>query len=46
MILVLICIIKFLSNRNFKVRVGTTLSDLQGQVEGVPQGSILSVNSF
>ena len=33
----------FLSNRNFKVRVGTTLSDLQGQEEGVPQGSILSV---
>ena len=32
-----------LSNRNFKVRVGTTLSDLQGQEEGVPQGSILSV---
>ena len=33
----------FLSKRNFKVRVGTTLSDLQGQEEGVPQGSILSV---
>ena len=33
----------FLSNRNFKVRVGTTLSDLQGQEEGVSQGSILSL---
>ena len=31
---------------NFKVRVGTTLSDLQGQEEGVPQGSILSVTLF
>ena len=36
----------FLSNRNFKVRVGTILSDLQGQEEGVPQGSILSVTLF
>ena len=36
----------FLSNRCFKVRVGTTLSDLQGQEEGVPQGSILSVTMF
>ena len=36
----------FLSNRNFKVRVGTTLSDLQGQEEGVPQGIILSVTLF
>ena len=36
----------FLSNRNFKVRVGTTLSDLQGQEEGVPQGSILSLTLF
>ena len=36
----------FLSNRCFKVRVGTTLSDLQGQEEGVPQGSILSVTLF
>ena len=36
----------FLSNRNFKVRVGTTPSDLQGQKEGVPQGSILSVTLF
>ena len=36
----------FLSNTNFKVRVGTTLSGLQGQEEGVPQGSILSVTLF
>ena len=36
------CIDNFLSYRCFKVRVGTTLSDLQGQEEGVPQGSILS----
>ena len=36
----------FLFNRNFKVRVATTLSDLQGQEEGVPQGSILSVTLF
>ena len=36
----------FLSNRNFKVRVRTTLSGLQGQEEGVPQGSILSVILF
>ena len=36
----------FLSNRNFKVRVGTILSDLQGQEEGVPHGSILSVTLF
>ena len=36
---------KFLSNRNFKVRVGTTLSGVQGQ-ESVPQGSISSVTLF
>ena len=36
----------FLSNRNFKIRVRTTLSDLQSQEEGVPQGSILSVTLF
>ena len=41
-----ISIDNFLSNRNFKVRVGTTLSDLQGQEEGVPQGSILPVTLF
>ena len=36
----------FLPNRNLKVPVGTTLSDLQGQEEGVPQGSILYVTLF
>ena len=36
----------FLSDRNFKVRVGSTLSDTQQQEEGVPQGSILSVTLF
>ena len=33
----------FLSIRNFKVRVGTTISVPQGQEERVPEGSILSV---
>ena len=33
----------FLSNRNFKVHVRTTLCDLQGQEERVPHGIILSV---
>ena len=32
----------FLSDRIFKVRIGTTLSDLHKQEMGVPQGSILS----
>jgi len=32
----------FLSDRLFRVRVGTTLSDLHQQEMGVPQGSILS----
>ena len=36
----------FLSDRNFKVRVGSTLSDLHEQEEGVPKGSILSVTLF
>ena len=36
----------FLSNRNFRVRVGTTLSDQQGQEEDVPQRSILSFTLF
>ena len=40
------CIDNFLSNRNFEVRVGITLSDLQVQEEGIPQGCILSVNLF
>ena len=33
----------FLSNREFKVRVGSTLSEAHNQEQGVPQGSILSV---
>ena len=37
---------KFLSNRNFKVLVVTTLSGLQGQELGVLQGSVLSVTLF
>ena len=36
----------FLNDRNFKVRVGTTLSDKQNQEMGVPQGCILSVTLF
>ena len=36
----------FLSDRNFKVCVGTNLSDSQDQEEGVQQGSILSVTLF
>ena len=36
----------FLSNSNFKVRVETTLSDLQGQEEGIPHDRILSVTLF
>ena len=31
----------FLSNREFKVRVGSTLSEAHNQEQGVPQGSIL-----
>ena len=37
---------KFLSSRNFFVRIGGTLSDMYNQEEGVPQGSILSVTLF
>ena len=37
---------KFLENRNFRVRLGSTLSDHFGQEMGVPQGSILSVTLF
>ena len=33
----------FLSNRCFKVRVGTTLSDLQGQEEGVLSVTLFSI---
>ena len=36
----------FLSDRNFNVRVGSTLSDMHLQEQGVPQGSILSVTLF
>ena len=36
----------FLENRQFKVRIGSTLSDLYDQEMGVPQGSILSVTLF
>jgi len=32
----------FLSNRTFKVLIGTQSSDLHGQENGVPQGIILS----
>ena len=37
---------KFLENRNFRVRFGSTLSDPFEQEMGVPQGSILSVTLF
>ena len=36
----------FLENRQFRVRIGSTLSDLYDQEMGVPQGSILSVTLF
>ena len=36
----------FLSNREFKVRVGSTLSEAHYQEQGVPHGSILSVTLF
>lgn len=36
----------FLSNRSFKVRLGTTLSEVYDQEQGVPQGSILSPTLF
>ena len=36
----------FLKNRKFKVKVGTSLSELQVQEEGVPQGCVLSVTLF
>ena len=41
-----IFISKFLDNRNFKVRIGSTFSDPFEQEMGVPQGSILSVTLF
>ena len=36
----------FLMNRRFRVRVGSSLSDPKVQLEGVPQGCILSVTLF
>ncbi|MEO1419301.1 MAG: reverse transcriptase family protein, partial [Bacteroidota bacterium] len=36
----------FISSRQFQVRVGSTLSDIMSQEEGVPQGSVLSVTLF
>ena len=36
----------FLSDRKFRVRIGTTLSDIQNQEEVVPQGSITFGNTF
>ena len=36
----------FLNDREFKVKVGSTLSELHKQEQGVPQGSILSVTLF
>ena len=41
-----IFISKFLENRNFRIRLGSTLSDAFEQEMGVPQGSILSVTLF
>ena len=36
----------FLSERAFRVRVGTSMSDLAVQHEGVPQGSVQSCTLF
>ena len=36
----------FLANRNFDIRLGSTISDNFEQEMGVPQGSILSVTLF
>ena len=36
----------FLEDRTIQVRVGTTLSDLYDQEQGVPQGAILSTPLF
>ena len=36
----------FLNDREFKVKVGSTLSELHKQEQGVPQGSILFVTLF
>ena len=36
----------FLTDHEFKVKVGSTLSELHYQEQGVPQGSMLSVTLF
>ena len=36
----------FLKDRKFRVRVGSSLSDPEVQLEGVPQGSVISVTLF
>ena len=36
----------FLLDRKFKIRIGSTLSDMKNQEEGVPQGSVLSMTLF
>ena len=36
----------FLSNRQFRIQIGSTFSNLYKQEEEVPQGSILSVTLF
>ena len=40
------CIKSFLEDRTIQVRVGSTLSDLYDQEQGVPQGAILSTTLF
>ena len=37
---------KFLENRSYKVRIGSTFSDSQIQLNGIPQGSVISVTLF
>ena len=37
---------QFLTNRQFKVRIGSVMSDTHSQEMGVPQGSVLSVTLF
>ena len=37
---------KFLKNRSFKVRIGSTYSDSQVQLNGILQGSVISVTLF
>lgn len=36
----------FLSDRRFRVKIGSTLSDIAMQENGIPQGSVLSVILF